>query len=240
MLASSCHAFPSGVDVGHFRRARSAPRDPVDQRGIAHPRLGYFGVIDERLDLALIDAVAALRPEWQIVLVGPVAKLAPTELPVRPNVHYLGRRGYGELPDYLSGWDVAIMPFARNAATEFISPTKTPEYLAGGKPVVSTSVPDVVATYGVRGWVAIADSAPAFVAAVEAASDEAADWPAIDAHLARSTWDATWAGMAEILDAALDRHDRRPTHRRIAPAFDRVPSMTELAGVSATMGRHAD
>jgi Glycosyl transferases group 1 len=232
-LASSCHAFPSGVDLAHFGRSGSSAHEPADQRAIPHPRLGYFGVIDERLDLALIDGVAELRPDWHLVLVGPVAKLADDELPMRPNIHYLGLRGYDELPDYLSGWDVAIMPFARNAATEFISPTKTPEYLAGHKPVVSTSVPDVVATYGSRGWVRIADSAGEFVAAAEAAAaDRSADWAAIDAHLAASTWDATWARMAAILDAELD--SRRPASSRhsAGTAIRAVSSIRSLGATS--------
>ena len=120
------HAFPSSVDVSHFMRARGATPDPDDQVFVPRPRLGYFGVIDERMDLALIDAVARRRPDWHWVFIGPTAKIDPQSLPQGPNIHYLGMKPYDVLPDYLSGWDVAVLPFAHNAATRFISPTKTP------------------------------------------------------------------------------------------------------------------
>ena len=147
----NAHPFPSSVDVEHFAAARRPQHDPDDQAEIPHPRLGFYGVIDERLDIALIEQVARMRPDWQIVLVGPVVKIDPAELPQRDNIHYLGGKTYDELPQYLSGWDVAIMPFALNESTRFISPTKTPEYLAGGCPVVSTPITDVVRTYGDTG-----------------------------------------------------------------------------------------
>ncbi len=131
------HLFPSSVDTSHFARAREPQPDPPDQADLPHPRLGFFGVIDERMDLELLERVAALRPEWQLVLVGPVTKIDPASLPRRPNIHYLGQKDYADLPAYLAGWDVALLPFARNESTRFISPTKTPEYLAAGKPVVS-------------------------------------------------------------------------------------------------------
>ncbi|HEU4572339.1 MAG TPA: glycosyltransferase [Candidatus Limnocylindrales bacterium] len=203
----SVFPFPSGVDLAHFGSARRLRSEPPEQAGIARPRLGFFGVIDERIDLALIDGVAAARPDWQLVLIGPVAKISRAALPDRPNIHYLGRRAYEELPLYLAGWDVAIMPFARNAATRFISPTKTPEYLAGGKPVVSTSIRDVVASYGAAGLVRIADEPAAFVTAVEAALAEDARrrWPEIDAYLADRTWDRIWAAMDELVEEASGR-----------------------------------
>src|SRR5205814_4717049 len=102
-------------------------------------RLGYFGVIDERMDYDLLREIAATRAPWQIILLGPTAKIDPAILPRAANIHYLGPKPYAVLPEYVAGWDVALMPFARNEATRFISPTKTPEYLAAGKPVVSTS-----------------------------------------------------------------------------------------------------
>jgi UDP-galactopyranose mutase len=166
---ANSHCFPSSVDVGHFVAARAAMPEPLDQASIARPRIGYAGVIDERLDLGLIDSVAAQRPDWQIVLVGPIAKIDPTHISQRPNVHQLGLKAYAELPAYLGGWDVGWMPFARNEATDFISPTKTPEYLAAGLPVVSTSIHDVINPYGRLGLARITDSAADTVAAVEAA-----------------------------------------------------------------------
>jgi glycosyltransferase involved in cell wall biosynthesis len=137
---ASVHLFPSSVDRAHFAKARVGQFDPADQAELPRPRLGFYGVIDERFDIELLDRIAAMRPDWSFVMVGPVAKIAPEDLPHRPNIHYLGPKTYAELPSYLSGWDVALMPFAMNESTQFISPTKTPEYLAGGKPVVSTPV----------------------------------------------------------------------------------------------------
>ncbi|XXY53037.1 glycosyltransferase family 1 protein [Sorangium sp. So ce269] len=210
-LHPSVHALPSSVDVAHFARARSAPRaEPADQAAIPRPRLGFFGVLDERMDLELIAAVAALRPAWQIVLVGPVAKIDPATLPRAPNIHVLGQKRYEELPAYLAGWDVALLPFARNEATRFISPTKTPEYLAGGKPVVSTSIRDVVQPYGEIGLARIADAPGDFVAAVEAALAEERG-PLLaraDDLLGRSSWDATWARIERLLEGALQGRAR--------------------------------
>ena len=155
-------------------RTGGANGQPAAQAGIPHPRLGFFGVIDERLDIELLDRIAEARPDWQLVMIGPVVKIEPATLPRRPNIHYLGAKSYQELPAYLSGWDVALLPFARNESTRFISPTKTPEYLAAGRPVVSTSIRDVVRPYGQQGMVRIADSVAEFIAAVEAALDEEA------------------------------------------------------------------
>jgi len=167
-------------------------------------------VIDERLDLELIEQVARMKPDWQIVLIGPVVKIDPAELPRRDNIHYLGGKTYDELPHYLSGWDVAIMPFALNESTRFISPTKTPEYLAGGCPVVSTPITDVVRTYGDTGIVRIADSADsaeAFVAATEAALADAEDRDALlakaDEILGDMSWDHTWSLMKEKMQCAI-------------------------------------
>ncbi len=207
-------AFPSSVDVPHFARARQTTVDPADQCAIPHPRLGFFGVIDERMDLDLLASIAKSHPAWHLVLIGPVAKVDPAALPQGANIHYLGRKEYGDLPSYLAGWDVALLPFAINASTRFISPTKTPEYLAAGKPVVSTPVRDVVRPYGMRGLVHIAGTAPGFVAAVEDAlgEDAAVRIRHADAFLAQESWDGTWDRMRqlieEVLDAATEEEDR--------------------------------
>jgi UDP-galactopyranose mutase len=213
---ANIHPFPSSVDVAHFNRARSETPDPADQAHIPRPRLGFFGVIDERMDLQLIDGVAAARPDWHIVLVGPVVKIDPESLPRRDNIHYLGAKQYQELPDYLSRWDVALMPFARNDATRFISPTKTPEYLAAGAPVVSTAIRDVVRPYGQQGLVRIADDVPSFVAACgEAmAEDRTARLTQVDAFLRQTSWDGTWNRMRLLLDEVL----HRPATRAEQPA----------------------
>jgi UDP-galactopyranose mutase len=202
------HAFPSSIDAEHFGRARNGAREPADQAAIPRPRLGYFGVIDERIDLDLLAGVADARPDWQLVMVGPVVKIDPASLPRRSNVHYLGMKRYEDLPGYLAGWSVAMMPFARNESTRFISPTKTPEYLAGGKPVVSTPIRDVVRPYGERRLVEIADGPESFVAAVARAlalshdGDGRADWlRRVDDLLAGISWRRTWQQMSDLLDA---------------------------------------
>ena len=195
-------AFPSSVDVAHFSKARRIQDDPVDQVHIPRPRLGFFGVIDERMDIALLAGVAAARPDWHLVLIGPVVKIDPSMLPRGANLYYLGSKSYAELPSYIAGWDVALLPFARVEATRFISPTKTPEYMAAGKPVVSTSITDVIRPYGQRGLVRIADTVDDFVLACEAslAEDSAARMRDADAFLRQTSWDGTWAQMrAEML-----------------------------------------
>jgi UDP-galactopyranose mutase len=199
------HAFPSSVDVEHFRKARTHHGEPADQADIPHPRLGYVGVIDERMDLELLQQSAKLRPDWQFVMVGPVVKIQPESLPKAPNIHYLGGKTYAELPAYLAGWDLAMMPFARNESTKFISPTKTPEYLAAGRPVVSTSIRDVVRPYGESGLVRIADTPADFVAAAEAAmKNSGAEWLArVDDYLKTMSWNRTWEGMKALIEESV-------------------------------------
>lgn len=201
------HALPSSVDVEHFSTARRCKDEPADQAGIGHPRLGFFGVLDERLDIPLLAGVAAARPEWQFVMIGPVVKIDPSELPRRDNIHYLGAKGYAELPRYLAGWDVALLLFARNDATKYISPTKTPEYLAAGKAVVSTSITDVVNPYGTQGLVRIADSVTDFVQACDGALREPPEprRANADAFLRTTSWDRTWSKTAMLLEKVLDR-----------------------------------
>ena len=197
---SNVHAFPSSVDAAHFGRARQELSEPGDQEQIARPRLGFYGVIDERMDLELLAHLARERPDWQVVMIGPVVKIDAGSLPRAPNLHYLGMKEYRELPDYLSGWDVAIMPFAENDATRFISPTKTLEYLAGGRPVVSTPIRDVVHPYADEGLVRCARR-EGFVQAVEAALAEgfAPIQVQVDEFLAATSWDRTWSDMSSLL-----------------------------------------
>ena len=200
------HAFQSGVDTAHFLPARDAIADPADQRGIPHPRAGFFGVLDERLDRHLLAAVADLRPNVHFVLIGPMAKLDLHELPRRPNLHYLGAKQYDELPAYVANWQVALMPFALNAATRFISPTKTPEYLAAGLPVVSTPITDVVRQYGALPGVRVAGTPAAFARGIDQALLQARRpeaWrPRVDAVLAGMSWDSIWAEMAALMAKA--------------------------------------
>ncbi|MDQ3811652.1 MAG: glycosyltransferase, partial [Chloroflexota bacterium] len=206
----SVHLFPSSVDRWHFGKARLPISDPKEQAPLGRPRLGFFGVLDERLDRDLLDGIADQRPDWQIIMLGPVVKIDPASLPSRANIHYLGGRDYASLPSYIAGWDVAILPFARNDSTRYISPTKTPEYLAAGKPVVSTSIRDVVEPYAALGLVRIADEPAQFVAAVEAALAEnsRARLRAADAFLAPMSWDATWTSMAALIEERVTRRNR--------------------------------
>jgi UDP-galactopyranose mutase len=198
------HCFPSSVDRAHFCKARARMFDPADQEDLPRPRLGFYGVIDERFDTDLLDKVAAMRPDWSFVMVGPVVKIAPEDLPKRHNIHYLGGKTYDQLPSYLAGWDVALMPFAMNESTQFISPTKTPEYLAGGRPVVSTPIKDVVRTYGELEGVKIASTPEEFVAACEDALElsrnRESGWLAeADLMLSAASWDTTQARMSGLI-----------------------------------------
>ncbi len=163
------------------------------------------------MDIGLIRGVAAARPDWQIVMVGPVVKINPSTLPHGDNIHYLGSKSYDELPGYIAGWDVALLPFARNASTRYISPTKTPEYMAAGKPVVSTPIRDVVRPYGQLGLVRIADTVDDFVSACGAAmaEDAAARMREADAFLRQTSWDGTWAQMRQLLDMAILQRSAR-------------------------------
>ena len=205
------HLFPSSVDSAHFAVARLPGPEPADQAEIDHPRLGYAGVIDERVDLELVGAVADARPNWQLVLVGPVTKIDPATLPRRPNIHYLGPKAYADLPSYLRAWDAALLPFARKRATRFISPTKTPEYLAAGLPVISTPIPDVVRPYGDAGLVHIAEGAVEFVTEVELAMEESSvdRLRRADAFLTENSWDFTWADISELVEDAVRRNAPR-------------------------------
>ena len=200
----SVHCFPSSVDHAHFAAARDTLSDPDDQAPLKRPRLGYYGVIDERFDIALLRQIADMRPDWSFVIVGPVVKISEDELPRAANIHYVGGKTYDELPAYLSGWDVALMPFAMNESTQFISPTKTPEYLAGGKPVVSTPVRDVVRHYGHLQGVEIACDADSFVRACEKALElsrnPGGDWLAeADLLLSSMSWATTQARMSGLI-----------------------------------------
>ena len=196
------YAFPSGIDFQHFATARIPRRDPDDQQDIPYPRLGFFGVLDERLDIPLLKGLAMAQPDWHFILIGPVVKIDPASLPVAPNIHYLGMRSYVSLPDYISNWNVALLLFARNESTRFISPTKTPEYLAAGKPVVSTPIKDVVTTYGDRGLVHIAEGVNEFAIAVGKALRQSSDpnWlQSVDTYLAKISWDSTWDKMVDLI-----------------------------------------
>ncbi|MBV9863599.1 MAG: UDP-galactopyranose mutase [Alphaproteobacteria bacterium] len=215
------HAFPSAVDAAHFAQARQPLPDPPDQAALPHPRLGFFGVIDERLDRDLLAELARLRPDWQLVMLGPVVKIDPATLPRAGNIHYLGPKDYQELPAYVANWAAALMPFARNEATRFISPTKTPEYLAAGKPVVATPITDVIRQWGHFEAVRIAETATDFAAAAARAVAMAArggTWrDLVDRELAVLSWDASWERMAGLIEDALVTRTVLPTTKPSLP-----------------------
>jgi glycosyltransferase involved in cell wall biosynthesis len=205
------HAFPSSIDCEHFNKARKYTVDPSDQAPIPHPRIGYFGVLDERMDFGLIEAVARRKPEWSFIMVGPVLKIDASALPKLPNIYYLGMKSYQELPNYISGWDVAMMPFAHNESTRYISPTKTPEYLAAGKPVVSTPIIDVLRQYGRYGLVNIAGTAEEFVrvTALELDNNDREEWlEHVDEFLSQNSWDKTWQRMMYLITRKLNENQR--------------------------------
>lgn len=202
----SVHCFPSSVDAAHFRQARAGLAEASDQADLQHPRLGFYGVIDERFDIPLLDALAQAHPEWQLVIVGPVVKIDPAALPQHPNIHYLGQRSYAELPAYLAGWDACLLPFARNESTRFISPTKTLEYMAAELPIVSTPIADVAKPYG---EIVYLGGTPAdFIAACEqalAASPAEREQRAakMRAVLAQTSWDTTAQNMITLIKQAI-------------------------------------
>ena len=211
---ASVHLFPSSVDVAHFQRARSAQAEPTDQVGISKPRLGYAGVIDERMDVELLRQAAALRPDWQFVMIGPVVKIDPASLPQAPNIHYLGMKAYGDLPTYFAGWNIGLLPFALNESTRYISPTKTPEYLAAGLHVISTPIRDVAVPYGELGLARIVSNARDFVSVAEDLLNSPFDsaWAQkADLFLSNTSWDRTWGEMHQLIDGAYLARAERPT-----------------------------
>ena len=219
------HAFPSSVDVPHFMQARKSLEQPQDMVEIPHPRMGFYGVIDERMDLELLEGVADTLPDVHFVIVGPVVKVDPAHLPQRGNIHYLGQKSYAELPAYLAHWDAAMMPFALNDSTRFISPTKTPEFLAAGKPTISTRIRDVVRPYGEMDLVWIADDVQGFADAVMQAltQDYTERGQRADRFVGAMSWDLTWRRMEDQISASMARKSRALIglpHRKGTPKLE--------------------
>lgn len=202
-LHPQVHCFPSGVEAAHF--APDAHRiSPAECAIWGSPVLGFYGVLDERIDFDLIAALADLRPEWTLVLIGPLAKIQDSDLPKRANIIYPGKREYSQLPACLDRFDIAILPFALNDATAFISPTKTLEYLAAGKPVISTPVRDVISLYGEA--VEIASTAEAFVAKAEALLSGVGGARRAEHGrrlVANHSWDGIAAEMCELIETTM-------------------------------------
>lgn len=217
-LHQHARLFPSAIDYEHFAQARQALPEPADQAGITGPKIGFCGVIDERFDCALVAELARSRPEWQFIFLGPVVKIDPASLPAGPNLHYIGMKAYSDLPAYMSNWQVAILPFALNEATRFISPTKTPEYLAAGLPVVSTPIHDVIQAYADWDCVQIKPDAAGFNVAIQTALSQPS-FPCreqLDNWLKANSWDATWICMEGLMVKHLNK-----------PEADQVVHQTE-------------
>ncbi len=214
------HAFPSSIDWKHFAQARQRPEEPADQASIPGPKLGFYGVLDERFDVDLLGELARRRPDLHFVMLGPVVKITPESLPQAENIHYLGMKSYDELPRYVAHWDAALLLFALNESTRFISPTKTPEYLAAGLPVVSTPIRDVVRPYGEKGLVHIAATADEFIDAIEKAlptRNSSVRQGTVDRFLAGNSWDKTWEKMRGLMVEHLTRQaTARPAQKTAA------------------------
>ena len=220
---SNAHCFPSSVDVTHFSKALDRTLGHSSQQGLPKPRLGFYGVIDERFDIDLLRAVAEARPEWQLVMVGPVVKIDPQSLPRSPNIHYMGQAAYEELPAYLAAWQVCLMPFALNESTKFISPTKVLEYMAAELPIVSTNITDVAQPYG--DIVQIAHTPEDFIRACEGALElSSGQYQAMVGDMravVRSTsWKSTAESMFTLIQSAQAAKTRRP-----AGSLLKVPTM---------------
>ncbi len=203
------HPFPSSIDKEHFESGLKKA-DPTDQAGIPHPRVGFYGVIDERMDIQLLDGLARAMKDFNFIIIGPVVKIDPEDLPQHNNIHYLGGKKYEELPAYLAHWDVAFLPFAKNESTRFISPTKTPEYLCAGKPVVSTSIHDVIDPYGISGLVQIADTVEDSARAIKYALEQRNDPEWIRKRkefLGKNSWDLTYARMKKIIFDSIEKKE---------------------------------
>jgi len=210
---ANVHCFSSSVDAKHFAVARDASIEAREQADQPHPRFGFYGVIDERIDLPLLDQMARSHPDWQINMVGPVVKIRPSDLPRHPNLHYFGQRSYAQLPSFLAGWDVCILPFARNRSTQFISPTKTLEYMAAEKLIVSTPITDVAEPYG--DIVYLGSTPEEFISACEralkaSASERSGRLAKMRDVLSRTSWDSTAAAMQELISKTVEKSAALP------------------------------
>lgn len=233
--AENIHLFPSGVEIAHFAQAATGalPR-PQDIANLPAPILGYFGVIDERMDLDVLRALAQSHPDWQIVMLGPVVKIDPAELPQAPNLHFLGMKDYKDLPAYLTYFDVALVPFAMNEATRFLSPTKTLEYLAADKPVVAAPIPDIIELYG--DYVRIGSTPAEFVKQVEAAlaetpAERAERHERVQKLLEKYTWDYIAGEMYKLIEAARTAAIQA---EEVDPASDAAPTDLQTVGGGLT------
>jgi glycosyltransferase involved in cell wall biosynthesis len=165
-LNSNTIFVPHGVDYEHFAKALCPCAEPVDLSAIPRPRVGFFGLIRDWLDLDLVRQVAAKRPAWQFVFIGGHDWSVDLSLYRMPNIHFIGGRPYGDLPAYCAHMDVGLIPFKLNELTMSVNPIKLREYLAAGLPVAATPLPEVQAYSEL---VRIGAGPTDFTAAIEAA-----------------------------------------------------------------------
>lgn len=202
------YAFPNSIDKEHFHGARMVTEELPEQAAIPHPRIGFHGIVDECVDVKLLTTLAEQRPDWHFIIIGPIAAANTESLPSKPNMHFLGAKEYDIVPRYIAGWDVGIIPYAHNDHTKYLHPCKTMEYLAMGKPVVSTSIYDVVVPYGKKGLVLIADTVPVFIAAIEKALAMRGIKQRVlkaDRFLSNISWDKTHRHMYILIEAVIER-----------------------------------
>ncbi|MFP5392170.1 MAG: glycosyltransferase [Gammaproteobacteria bacterium] len=237
---ANAHCFSSSVDVKHFGQALDRSAEHPEFAHLPRPRLGFYGVIDERFDAGMLGALADAHPEWQLVMVGPVVKIDPASLPQRPNIHYAGQRSYDELPKFLAGWDVCLLPFAINDSTKFISPTKILEYMAAELPAVSTPITDVVKPYG--HIVPIASTEQEFIAACEemlaqTPEQRAAMIGKMRQVVANTSWDRTAEQMCALMaKAAVNPRGLRPVAPPVEEPADALAASSDIAVVSVANG----
>ncbi len=224
---ANTHFYGCGVDVAHFGKARaSATKVPADIAHLQGPILGYFGVVDERLNYELIAQLADARPNWNVVMIGPTAKVSPEDLPQRPNLHWMGGRPYEQLPAYTKAFDVCLMPFALNEATEYINPTKALEYMATATPIVSTAVPDVCSNFA--SVVEIAANPDEFVEMCRQ-QVESPDQSTVQRGLQmaqENTWEAIVGKLEGHIEKALQQRENAVTKLRLPVA---VPPLKAAA-----------
>jgi glycosyltransferase involved in cell wall biosynthesis len=239
----NAHCFSSSVDIAHFSKALDRSHAHPSQASLAQPRLGYYGVIDERFDTELLGAIADAHPEWEIVMVGPVVKIDPASLPKNPNIHYMGQATYDELPAYLAAWQVCLMPFALNESTKFISPTKVLEYMAAELPIVSTNITDVTQPYG--HIVSIAHTPQEFVAACEAAlamtAESKTEMAAAMRRVVQATsWDTTAESMFGLMQAGQKSRAAAQTIQTLRASASAAPLKTPTMAMDAIMAKRTD
>lgn len=197
---SNVYCFPSSVDEEHFAQALNGIEVATDIANLSSPVVGYYGVIDERIDLQLLHETSKKLPDVSFVMIGPLAKIEDADLPKERNIHYLGMKSYNELPAYLKVFDIAMMPFALNDATKYISPTKTLEYMAAGKPIISTKITDVVRDYSDS--VSLIENADDFCITIKSLTDQKellVTERGYDKILEKTSWNATADKMKSII-----------------------------------------